>query len=219
MSAKKDLCGKKFGMLTAISESPERKGSFVQWLCKCDCGNDTIVAGAYLSAGRIQSCGCQRHGAYPGSRGEMMPADVRFWSKVDISGDCWTWCAGKYSSGYGMFNFNGKDIGAHRAAWIFTHGEIADGLFVLHKCDNPPCVNPEHLFLGTHQDNMTDKARKGRVKSTIGEYKKKLCADDVREIRRLRSQGELEPVIGAMFGITQCHVSKIALRQCWKGVE
>lgn len=90
----------------------------------------------------------------------------RFWGKVQIlrDDDCWEWQAGFYSgSHYGAFNFRGQNTNAHRAAWIFTHGEIENkDIFVLHKCDNRKCVNPNHLFLGTQQDNMVDMTQKHR---------------------------------------------------------
>lgn len=87
----------------------------------------------------------------------------RFWEKVDRSGDCWTWIPTARSGfGYGKFAINRTMINAHRASWILNFGEIPDGRFVLHKCDNPPCVRPDHLFLGTHTDNMRDMLSKGR---------------------------------------------------------
>lgn len=89
----------------------------------------------------------------------------RFWNKVDCSGGedaCWTWTA--YHGGrYGTFGIrHGTTIYAHRFAYLTEHGAIADGLSVLHGCDNPQCCNPAHLFLGTQADNMRDKAAKGR---------------------------------------------------------
>lgn len=92
----------------------------------------------------------------------------RFWSKVDKSaGDdgCWLWTKRCAKAGYGQFWLNGKTVLAHRTAWLFTNGEIPNRLQVLHNCpdgDNPSCVNPAHLWLGTHQDNHDDCTRKGR---------------------------------------------------------
>lgn len=86
-----------------------------------------------------------------------------FWSKAEVkSNGCWEWNRYLNEDGYGYLSFRGARTFANRAAWILTHGEIPSGKFVLHKCDNPPCINPKHLFLGTHQDNMDDMAKKGR---------------------------------------------------------
>lgn len=94
----------------------------------------------------------------------------RFWSRVArADGDlCWLWTAARFSSGYGRVALpraNGSPQtleGAHRMAWILTNGPIPANLWVLHRCDNPPCCRPEHLFLGTHTDNMRDMTQKGR---------------------------------------------------------
>ena len=90
---------------------------------------------------------------------------TRFWSKVQKTDGCWlwtgsrnrTWAYGRFRSGPGR-----RSVLAHRFAWELVHGPIPGGLFVCHHCDNPSCVNPEHLFLGTHTDNMRDMVNKGR---------------------------------------------------------
>jgi hypothetical protein len=94
-------------------------------------------------------------------------ADVRerFFRKVEQPANgsaCWPWIASKKSDGYGHFFFGGRMDTAHRASWMLFRGPIPTGLFVLHKCDNPSCVNPDHFFLGDHQANADDKMRKGR---------------------------------------------------------
>lgn len=92
----------------------------------------------------------------------------RFWAKVDRSGDCWMWTAGRDRNGYGVFRHEARQWRAPRVAWTFTYGDIPAGLVVMHSCDNPPCVNPAHLSLGTSGDNARDAARKGRMgKRTI----------------------------------------------------
>ena len=95
----------------------------------------------------------------------------RFWEKVQKkSGGCWTWLGAKNNQGYGNFNVGGKFERAHRIAYCLSIGEVPAGLFVLHHCDNPSCVNPKHLFLGTQKDNMQDCLKKGRF--PVGERKK-----------------------------------------------
>ena len=98
-----------------------------------------------------------------------MPLIERFFQKVDKSGnldfpECWLWTGGKTSKGYGSFSYyQGRSaIGAHVSSHLFHLGEIPNGMRVCHSCDNPPCVNPEHLFLGTNSDNMKDMFSKGR---------------------------------------------------------
>ena len=88
--------------------------------------------------------------------------DERFWSKVNKTGDCWLWTGVRVGIGYGQIYLNGKKTPAHRVSWLLHHGIIPNGLLVLHKCDNPPCVNPNHLFTGTNSDNMKDAYIKGR---------------------------------------------------------
>ena len=97
----------------------------------------------------------------------------RFWSKVDKHGPragrigrCWLWTGSRNADGYGLFGLLGKTTRAHRIAW----GDVPDGLHVLHRCDNPPCVRRSHLFLGTDRDNQRDKAAKGRHHNTQKEF-------------------------------------------------
>ncbi len=95
----------------------------------------------------------------------METVKQRFLKKIDASNasGCWVWNANRHRQGYGKFKINNKDVSAHRASWILYIGEIPLGMLVCHKCDNPPCVRPDHLFLGTAKDNSRDRDNKGRL--------------------------------------------------------
>jgi hypothetical protein len=113
-----------------------------------------------------------------------------------------------------------KEVFAHRMSWTIHRGDIPDGLFVLHKCDNPICVNPDHLFLGNAQDNMTDKVRKGRQSRQRGTENPMAALDDakVKIIRSLYRRGVSQPVIALQFGVAQTTVSGIVRKKQWRHV-
>lgn len=148
----------------------------------------------------------------------------RFWSKVkqDENG-CWIWIARKDRAGYGEFRLNGKTKKAHRVSYELTNPNVDITKFcVLHKCDNPSCVRPDHLFHGSHNDNVQDKIKKGRAKYKAHNGSEngfsKLTEAQVLEIRSLK--GKFSQVkIGAMFGVTQANVSMILLNKGWQHVK
>lgn len=109
----------------------------------------------------------------------------RFWPKVDKRGpdECWPWMGSRKPMGYGHMIYLKRDYNAHRVSYELANGPIPEGMHVLHKCDNQPCVNPSHLFLGTHTDNMHDMDAKGRKPRGERTLRNKLTADDVRDIR------------------------------------
>jgi hypothetical protein len=97
---------------------------------------------------------------------EVPSLEDRFWAKVDKSGECWVWTGSRNWAGYGYLGAvrgHGRQLAAHRVSWELANGSIPEGLHVLHHCDNPPCVRPEHLFVGTRSDNLSDAGRKGRL--------------------------------------------------------
>jgi hypothetical protein len=125
----------------------------------------------------------------------------RLASRSDRSGGpdaCWIWKGG-VSRGYGSIHYGGKTCRAHRAAWEQANGSVQTGLFVLHRCDNPLCVNPDHLFLGTQAANMADMARKGRDQG-------KLTPD---QVRRVRSDRRTQAEIARDFCVDQTTISRI----------
>jgi hypothetical protein len=140
----------------------------------------------------------------------------RFWSKVDKTDGCWLWTAYRNGHGYGKVSINGTPRRAHRVAWELTHGEIPEGMDVLHSCDNPPCVNPAHLHLGTHTTNMREMfARKRRVKNNPW----KVTADQVREIRaRYAAGGTSYRKLAVDYGVHAVHIGHIVRRVVWRSV-
>lgn len=151
-----------------------------------------------------------------------------FWSKVDkAEGGCWTWKGSLFKpSGYGQFWVAGSPTIASRVAWCLTFGPIPDGMCVLHRCDNRPCVNPDHLFLGTKADNNRDRAQKGRNGNSgapPGERNgnASLTAHDVMKLRSLYSANNKRPKYGDLakrFGIAASTVAAIVNRRTWKHV-
>lgn len=131
---------------------------------------------------------------------------------------CWPWGGTIHHRGYGIIvNDHKRNALAHRVTYERFNGPIPDGMMVCHRCDNPPCVNPAHLFLGTHQDNMTDRNRKGRTQHGERHHHAKLTAADVLTIRSLYP-GMSQTAIAKQFGINQTIVSDIVRRIIWKHV-
>ncbi len=165
-------------------------------------------------------------------------AEQRLWAKVDKSGHihtvlgtpCWLWLGTKIR-GYGEIKVHGKKTRVTRFVWTLTRGPIPAGLGVCHHCDNPPCCNPDHLFLGTHAANVADRVAKGRTshgerhglitaaRTPRGErvYCAKLTAAQVVSIRkRHRAGGVALKTLGIEFGCTAANIHRIVSRLTWK---
>jgi hypothetical protein len=148
-----------------------------------------------------------------------------FWSKVDkrLDDECWEWTAGKLKRGYGQFTaayHHGYSRLAHRFSYLISHGELSEELMVCHACDNPSCVNPKHLFLGTHADNMQDCVSKGRHYHAEfqGEshWKARLTESDIIAIR---SDSRTLSAIGRDYGCSKSHVGHIKNRRIWRHIK
>jgi hypothetical protein len=128
---------------------------------------------------------------------------------------CIEWHGSANGKGYGMMVYKGRIHAAHRVSWQEHRGEIPSGLLVLHRCDNPRCVNPEHLFLGTNQDNMNDMKKKGRQYTPKGEEHKrsKLTWDAVRHIR---TSGEGQKALALRFNVTEQTIWWVKSGKGWK---
>lgn len=152
----------------------------------------------------------------------------RFWRKVNITDrdSCWEWMCGKNKTGYGLFNINSQNYLAHRIAYTLLRGDIPRHICVCHTCDNPGCVNPGHLFLGTHKENMEDCWNKGRGYSggpklpLIGSknHQAKLSEDNVIEIRLLAQSGVRRDKMALDYGVTVTTICRVINRVDWKHV-
>lgn len=119
------------------------------------------------------------------------------------------------TDGYGIIGFQAKHMRAHRASYLCRVGDIPGGAWVLHRCDNPTCINPAHLFLGTHQDNMTDMVKKDRSARGSGLPQSKLTEVDVLNIRRRIKTGEILAVIARNYGVSDVTIGQIKRREIW----
>ena len=175
----------------------------------------------------------------------MPSLEARFWPKVQKSADCWLWTAATHRNGYGKIGAGRQGDGtllAHRVAWELTYGPISDGLWVLHHCDNPPCVRPDHLFLGTVKTNGQDMSAKGRghlqkhpelaprgprngahthpERVLRGEAtgNAKLTAARVQEIRAGYAAGKRIAELARGYGVSWSNVKFIVSGQHWRHV-
>ena len=144
---------------------------------------------------------------------------------AEAESGCHEWTGAKQSNGYGRFSAFGKSMYAHRFAALMKFGIISSDLDVCHKCDNRKCVNPDHLFIGTRQDNMRDCKEKGRVSSGINHAKliagenagnAKLTAKQVEQIRWHKIRGFKTGFIANMFGVSTSTVRLIASKKIWR---
>lgn len=150
----------------------------------------------------------------------------RFWSKVEKTDGCWNWVASKVPKGYGQFGLNvsgvARKVRSHRFAYLLTYGLVPQNMCVLHRCDNPACCNPEHLFLGTVRDNNVDMVLKGRqvVRRLHGERSTSsiLTTADVMAIYALHSKGLSQQNISEIFDVTISAVNVIITGKNWKGI-
>ena len=127
---------------------------------------------------------------------------------------CWLWVGSRSPGGYGRFNIDGRLHNANRVAWELWRGPISEGMCVCHKCDTPACVNPDHLFLGTHAENQRDKANKGRSADVRGS-KHPLAKIVEADVVKIRADGRLHRQIAAEYGVSEPAVYKIKRGLTW----
>lgn len=163
------------------------------------------------------------HACYQSDRKPADPA-TRFWSSVHKTDNCWIWQRSTKKKGYGQFLLStNRVVLAHRYAWELTNGAIPAGLSVLHRCDNPPCVNPSHLFLGTRAENSEDMIRKGRDRKRglrgAMNHRAKLTDDAVRIIRHQRALGVGLAPLAHRFNVSTYAIWAVVKRLTWIDVE
>lgn len=213
-----DIAGVRFGRLLAIERCGSTDAGLIQWRCACDCGASIVTTAAKLSQGRKLSCGCLARdvaSANVKTRRNASSWDEYFDTRVTkgTGDDCWIWTGRKDKDGYGIAHFARRKSPAHREAYRREHGHIEDGMFVCHRCDNPSCVRPSHLFIGTPKQNSHDAAKKGRA--FVGEKngRAKLTLEQAAEICDSQESG---PVLAARYGVTRTTINRIRRKEGWR---
>lgn len=152
--------------------------------------------------------------------GNFSPLSKTFWPRVIKTDSCWIWIGKTDKDGYGKAWFSGKTIRANRLSWLIHRGALPPkNRMVLHTCDNPPCVNPSHLFLGDVKSNAEDAVAKGRYRCGETHTRSKLRNSDVIEIRKsFDGSPSTSEFLAARFGTTTQNIRAIGLRKTWKHV-
>lgn len=228
-----DLSGKKFNKLTVIKFDRKNQSGKLYWKCKCDCGNIISQRPDSLKSGRKKSCGCITS---PSSDEYLKRVEQRLIAQSKRNGECLEWTGRFNPFGYGIFKIRSSEtqwltyitpkkssisISTHRVAYKIWKGDIPEGIYVLHKCDNRACIEPSHLYLGTHKDNMDDMKNKKRQDMRPGElhHLNKMTNKDVIEIRKLWDSGkETQAGLSRKYNVSTACIHSIAKRKSWKHI-
>lgn len=216
-----DHTGVKYGRLTGLRpvEKPQGAQSGVYWLWRCECGNEIVRRGTNIKKNG-GSCGCLKKELSKERMRNMQKEkhgdiESRFFSRfTKMKSGCWQWNAHCDKDGYGILPQNGPAIRAHRLSYEIHKGEIPNGMVIRHKCDNPGCVNPDHLEYGTPKQNVRDCLDRGRD-SMVGSRnnKAKLNEIDVKEIR-LSKLSVAE--IAELYGVSKSTIKRIKSKKLWR---
>ena len=217
-----DMTGLKFNRWTVVSEASKPAGAKQTgkfWNCVCECGTKRVVYGETLRSGSSKSCGCLKAEkssvAMKAIRLRQSGSlQDRFFSRfVKLANGCWQWRSHTDKDGYGILPGAHRSIRAHRLSYEIHKGAIPEGMIVCHRCDNPGCVNPDHLLVGTQKDNAQDALRKGR--HYVGEKngRSKLTEENVKEI--LTSELN-DRQLADKFGVTRSTISSVRRGKSWQ---
>jgi len=210
-----DLAGQKFGRWLVLERAPPGRAKASRWLCRCDCGTEKVLHRHNLVGGRTLSCGCANDRSL----------EERFWEKVERRGpdECWPWL-GSTAGGYGrLFSMEGglrKVETASRLSYEIARGPIPKGVEVLHECDNPPCVNPKHLHLGMHTDNMREASERARFKNHVRgsrHHNAVMTVAKARAVRRKHTSGETIRGLARHYGVSRTTIKRIVEGITWSG--
>ena len=187
--------------------------------CQCGCGKRTNIQKYKDKRGSSEKGSYYKY--VVGHRKKYSDHD-RFFKFVKKTESCWEWIGAKNERGYGVFTKNRTNIKAHRFSWELVYGKINGGMFICHSCDNPSCVNPNHLFIGNQKDNMADCKSKGRMRIPHHKGTKNgravLNESDVVEILALRKSGATYNYIAKKYSVHVNTVAKIVTRKTWKDI-
>jgi hypothetical protein len=151
---------------------------------------------------------------------KTVPAEKRFWKYVEKTPTCWIWVGGITGAGYGAFRDKNRTyISAHKFSWKYHFGEIEKGKELCHRCDNPPCVNPNHLWLGTAKENAEDSCAKNRRSHGMGRPLHKLKNENIPEIKNLYKSGMSQKCIGEKFSVSQNTIWCVVNNMTWKNIS
>lgn len=213
--AKQDVTGNRYRRLV-VKEFAGVVDGRRAWLCQCDCGNMKVVLGYYLRRHLVGSCGCRQFFTDDQKLSRLVSRLNRRHIKTESG--CWEWDgAAVDENGYCQIKIDNVCYYVHRVSYETFIGPIPNEMKVLHRCDNPPCINPEHLFLGTYQDNMNDMVKKDRQARGERHWKAKLTQKEALKLIEMYATGEYsQKQLGEIFGITQSAISSITRGDLWK---
>ncbi len=215
-----DLTGQRFERLLVLeysgSENPTGKRKYSRWKCLCDCGNIKTILRSNLQSGSTRSCGCIK---WPKGQAYDESLKKRILRNYEEVNGCWNWKKYKNSLGYGIINVKGKIHLAHRISWQIFKGEIPESLLICHTCDNPSCINPNHLWMGTNKENQEDMFKKNRSRHVRGDdhSSSKLDSEKVKKIRSLsKPRYYTAKRLAEEFKVSEVTIHNIIYGRTWR---